>query len=320
MITFENLSKRIYQFFDEIYKTNKIDYGFSSVGYEAFREERINQDIRPSYDFSSTNFVSGDLDLAAFKLLLVGSRTIDVYVRTVLGKTIAQIPAMTINELLTALNTILPISNFYANIDIEDFTLDTKINDLLLQAQTGDITDITAIRRLNKMLLCSIYSTQILTSATYLTPIDVATILFYRIEDEMLGNGIQSNSISYDATGEEIITAIKNVDVVVNVLSKTYLAKDAVNFFNFVIQSERKEIACYGDSYDFNLILYASTSDNPINLTALEKGAWAERLQFTLRFKYTDSLTLDSVQNLQDVSQLQDVKNVYQYENEIKEI
>lgn len=319
MITFENLSKRIYQFFDEIYKSNKTDYGFSSVGYEAFREERIDQDIRPSYDFSSTNFVASDLDLAKFKLVLVGNRTIDIYVRTILGKTIAQIPTMTISELVIGLNTILPITNFYANIDIEDFTLATQINNLLLEAQTGELTDITAIRRLNKMLLCSIYSTQITTSATYLTPINISTLLFYRIEDEMLGNGIASNSISYnETTNDEIITAIKNVEVVVNVLSKQYQAKDAVNFFNFVVQSERKQEACYGADFDFDLILYSKS--DPIVLTALEKGAWVERIEQRLKFKYVDSLELDKVDELKNVSSFDTVKDVYQYIEEIKEI
>ena len=318
MITFLSLSERIYQFFDSIYKTNKSSFGFSSVGYESFREERINQDIRPSYDFSSTNFISSDLDLAKWKTALVGSRTIDVYIRGVLGKTILQIPVMTINELLTALNAILPVSNFYANISIGDFVLNTKINDLLLQAQTGLITDITAIRRLNKMLLCSIYSTQIITSSTYLTPINVSTLLFYRIEDYMLGNGIQSNSVSYDlTTGEEIIDAIKNVDVVVNVLSKKYLAKDAVNFFNFAVQSERKQDACYSPDFDFDLILFDKS--NPQVLTELEKGAWLERVEQRLSFKYTDSLKLDKVDNLQTISNFDDVKEVIEYGSTLKE-
>jgi len=92
MITFLSLSERICQFFDSIYKTNKSSFGFSSVGDESFREERINQDIRPSYDFSSTDFISSDLDLSKWKTILVGSRTIDIYIRGVLGKTILQIP------------------------------------------------------------------------------------------------------------------------------------------------------------------------------------------------------------------------------------
>jgi hypothetical protein len=316
MITFLSLSERICQFFDSIYKTNKSSFGFSSVGDESFREERINQDIRPSYDFSSTDFISSDLDLSKWKTILVGSRTIDIYIRGVLGKTILQIPAMTINELLTALNAILPVSNFYANISVGDFVLSTKINDLLLQARTGLITNITAIRRLNKMLLCSIYSTQIITSATYLIPINVSTLLFYRIEDYMLGNGIQSNSISYDlTTGEEIIDAIKNVDVVVNVISKKSLAKDAVNFFNFAVQSERKQDACY--SSDFDLILFDKS--NPQVLTELEKGAWLERVEQRLSFKYTDSLKLEKVDNLQTISNFDDVKEVIDYGSTLKE-
>lgn len=318
MITFENLSKRIYQFFDSIYSINKTDFGFSSVGYESFREERIDQDVRPSYDFNSTNFISTDLDLAKWKLALVGNRTIDVYIRTVLGKTIAQIPAMTINELLTALNSILIVSNFYNNINVSSFVLSDGINYLLKQSQTTLVTDITAIRRLNKMLLCSIYSVEIVTSATYLKPINISSLLFFRIEDEMLGNGIQSDSISYDlATGEEIISAIKRVEVVVNILSKQYLAKDAVNFFNFAIQSQRKDEACYDKTLEFDLIL--TSKSDPIVLTELEKGAWAERVEQRLIFKYTDSLTLDVIDELEEVTNFQEVQYTYQTNSEIKE-
>jgi hypothetical protein len=216
------------------------------------------------------------------------------------------------------LNSCLIITNLYNNIGISSFVLDDKINDLLLQAQTGETLELTALRRLNKMLLCSIYTTQILTSATYLTPIDVSTILYFIIEDEMLGNGIQSNTITYDIlTGEEIIEAIKRVSVVVNILSKKYFAKDATNFLNFAIQGERKISACYDNTLEFDLILFAK--NQPIVLTEIEKGAWAERVEQRLNFKYTDILQLDVVASLQDVPTINDVKNVYQYEIEIKE-
>lgn len=317
MISFEDLSTRIFQFFDQIYLNNKTDYGFSCVSGESFHEEKINQDIRLSYDYSHSNFITTDLSLTAFKTILVGSRTIDVYMRTVLGKTIAQIPAMTINELLAGLNAILIIDDFYANIDIEDFTLSSGINELLQQAQKGQVLEVNALARLNKMLLCSIYNTQITTSTTLLTPIPVTSILFYRIEDEMLGNGIQSNSISYSSGGNEIIEAFKSVEVVVNILSKKYLAKDATNFLNFAIQSERKQEACYGSDFDFDLILYSKSE--PVVLTVLEKGAWLERVEQRLLFKYVDTLQLEIVDELQQITTIDEVKDVYQYTIENKQ-
>jgi hypothetical protein len=318
MITFENLSKRICQFFDEIYASNKSQFGFSSVGDESFKEERIDQNERPSYDFSSTNFISSDLDLAKWKTALVGSRTIDAYIRTILGKTIAQIPTMTMNELLTALNSILLIDDFYANINVENFVLTKQITELLKEAQTGFLTNITAIRRLNKMLLCSIYSTQILTSATYLTPINISTILYFRIEDTILGEDIQTASKSLDSSNLEVLEANKQVIVVMNVLSKQYKAKDAVNFFNFAIQSDNRiDSACYNSEFEFDLILTSKTK--PIVLTELEKGAWLERIEQTLTFKYTDRLSLDETDLLHPVASIYEVKDIIQYDLETKQ-
>jgi hypothetical protein len=311
MITFENLSKRIFQFFDTIFSIDKTSFGFSSVSGEAYREERIDQDIRPSYDYSSTDFINSDLNLIAFQTILSSQRTIDNYILNILGITISDLQNLTIDQLTIGLNTILPISDFYNNIDIQNFILDPKINFLLQEAQTGNLIDITAIRRLNKMLLCSIYNIQILTSSIYLAPINISTLLFYRIEDEMMGNGIASNFISYDDNGNEIINALKNVSVIVNILSKKFLAKDATNFFNFAIQSERKIIASYSQNFDFDLILY--NKDEPQVLTELEKGAWAERVEQKLYFKYIDNLTLDIVPNLNNVGTVYQIPSVYQY-------
>jgi hypothetical protein len=202
MITTQNLSKRIFQFFDSLFLTNKTSFGFSSVSTQAFIEGDWNQRFRPNEDQALHNSIS--------------------------------------------------------------------------------------------------------------------SLLFYHIDQEMMGTGIQSVTIKYDPlTRNEILESIQDLEVTVDILSKSYHAKDAIKFLDFAMQSERKQDACYGTSYDFDLILYKVS--NEINLTALEKGAWAERMQKKLYFKYIDTFTFDEVKTLQKPTSIETVKDIYQYTLNVKE-
>lgn len=202
MILTADLSKRIFQFFDSIYGSNKTDYGFSSDKNSAFMEAKWNQSIRPDYDATQHK--------------------------------------------------------------------------------------------------------------------NIVTLLYYSFMPTTRGNGIQSNTITYNtSTNAEIINSIKEVEVTIDILSKKYLAKDAMNFFDNAIQSDnRKQSACYGKSYAFDLILYKVTDQ--IDLSELEKGAWTERVQKKLYFVYEDTLTFEETKKLQTPSDVEHVLDIYQIETNLK--
>jgi hypothetical protein len=143
------------------------------------------------------------------------------------------------------------------------------------------------------------------------------TLLYYRIENNIqLGNGVASNNIIYDIDKKQIIVAQKQVEVVISILSKEKLAKNAMEFFNYGLQGERYNKASYGSSFDFDLILVDRSQ--PINLDELEQGAWVQRVDERLVFKYEDSLKMDEVEQLQKIKSFEDVKDIIQSEISIK--
>jgi hypothetical protein len=139
------------------------------------------------------------------------------------------------------------------------------------------------------------------------------TILYYRVEGNAnRGNSIKSDMVIYNrVTKKEEIYPVRKVTVVMNVVSKKKgQANDVMQAFLRYIQSSRKNVACYGLPF----ILALVKSDEDINLTALEEGAWAERREKKLYFTYCDKIEIGDVQFTQEPATVEDVKDIIQYE------
>lgn len=143
------------------------------------------------------------------------------------------------------------------------------------------------------------------------------TALFYRIEDyDKAGNPISSDTQNYnrDTNQEEIIT-MRKVIVIVNFLAKRKGdAQSAHNAFLAYMQSTRRELACYGDPFPLVLV----NADKEQNLSVLEEGAWVERVQKVLHFRYNDKIVIGDIQFTQTVEGPEDVKDVVQYDITLK--
>lgn len=146
----------------------------------------------------------------------------------------------------------------------------------------------------------------------------VRTALFYRLSPpEKIGNRIVSDVQVYnrETLKEEIIT-MRKFALTVNFLSKKKGdAKDAYDAFLSYIQSTRCQIACYG--LPFPLVLV--NSENPQDLTALEEGAWAERIQVVLYFNYNDKFIVGDIQFTQEPETIEDVKDIVQFTVNLKD-
>jgi hypothetical protein len=146
---------------------------------------------------------------------------------------------------------------------------------------------------------------------------DANTILFYRIEEnEKIGNQISSDSQIYNReTGKEIISTYRQITLVINILSKTKgNAKNAMQMLLALFQSTRMAVASYEDPFPLVLVNALKARD----LTSLETGAWTERMEKTLYFRYNDNIIIGDIDFTQEVEQLEDVKDVYQYSINLK--
>lgn len=144
-----------------------------------------------------------------------------------------------------------------------------------------------------------------------------SSALFYRVEFyDKVGNPISSDTQNYnrDTNQEEIIT-MRKIAVVVNFMSKIKgNAQTAHNAFLAYTQSTRREIACYGDPFPLVLVNYEKEQ----NLSALEEGAWAERIETILHFRYNDKVIIGNIQFTQLPAQFEDTKDIVQYDINLK--
>lgn len=144
-----------------------------------------------------------------------------------------------------------------------------------------------------------------------------STALFYRIEDyDKAGNPISSDSQNYDRlTNKEEVITMRKVMVIMNILAKRKGdAQSAHNAFLAYMQSTRRESACYDNPFPFVLV----NVEKEQNLSDLEEGAWVERIQKVLHFRYNDKVVIGDIQFTQPVTELEDVKEVVQYDITLK--
>lgn len=146
---------------------------------------------------------------------------------------------------------------------------------------------------------------------------DVNTILYYRIqENEKVGNQISSDTQIYDRDdSQEKIIAYREITLIINILSKTKgNAKDAMQMLMALFQSTRFKTACFEDPFD--LVLINSLKEQ--ELTSLETGAWTERMEKTLYFRYNNEIIIGDIEFTQEVEALEDVKDVTQFSVTLK--
>jgi hypothetical protein len=146
---------------------------------------------------------------------------------------------------------------------------------------------------------------------------DDQTILFYNIEDsDNMGNRIKSDVVIYNRdTNKEEVIITKKLNVTFNILSKKKgMAKDAMMAFSAYVQSSRLE--SLNNALPFKMYLINSEKEN--NLTALETGAWVERMEKRLLFAFNDKIEIGDIQFTQLPSSVENVKNIVQNEIIIK--
>ena len=147
----------------------------------------------------------------------------------------------------------------------------------------------------------------------------VKTVLYFRyVPLSTIGNPISSMTKTFNRTNsKEIITEYKNIEITINILSKTRgHAKDAINFLLMAIQSDRKTNACYDSSLDFNLILYNSSEVR--DLTEMENSTWTERQEISLFCTYKSDTNIDDALFTDVPDSLEETKDVIQFETELK--
>jgi hypothetical protein len=143
------------------------------------------------------------------------------------------------------------------------------------------------------------------------------TLLFYRMEtDDKIGNQISSDTQVYNRdTGKEEIITMRQISVVMNIMTKEKgMAKDAMQAFLAYMQSTRRNNA----SYDLPFPLVLVNSEIMQNLSALEEGAWVERLEKRLYFRYNDKITIGDIQFTQEPATLEETKEIIQYDITLK--
>jgi len=143
------------------------------------------------------------------------------------------------------------------------------------------------------------------------------TLLFYRMEtDDKIGNQISSDTQVYNRdTGKEEIITMRQISVVMNIMTKEKgMAKDAMQAFLAYMQSTRRNNA----SYDLPFPLVLVNSEIMQNLSTLEEGAWVERLEKRLYFRYNDKITIGDIQFTQEPATLEETKEIIQYDITLK--
>ena len=147
----------------------------------------------------------------------------------------------------------------------------------------------------------------------------VKSVLYFRyVPLKTIGNPISSMSKTFNRTNDkEVITEYKNIEITVNILSKTKgYAKDAMNFLMMAIQSDRKTSACYDSSLAFDLILYNISEVR--DLTEMENSTWTERQEISLFCTYKNDTNIDDALFTKLPESVEDTKNVIQFETELK--
>lgn len=145
----------------------------------------------------------------------------------------------------------------------------------------------------------------------------VQTAIFYRLSPpQKIGNKVVSDVQNYNRTTlkEEIITMRKFI-LTVNFLSKKKgQAKNAWEAFLAYSQSTRMQNACYGLPFPLIMVNY----ENPRDLTALEEGAWAERLEVNLIFNFNDKFVVGDIQFTQEPTTIESVKDIVEFTVNLK--
>jgi hypothetical protein len=144
------------------------------------------------------------------------------------------------------------------------------------------------------------------------------TILFYRIEEtHPIGNTNTSYSRGFNRdTKKENLFTIEQVNVLMNILSKKKgMAKDAMKAFFVYIQSTRIYEATYDLPFNLSLI---NLERMPRDLTALEEGAWVERMELTITFVYNDIVEIGDIKFTLTPSVVEDVKDIIKFETIVK--
>jgi hypothetical protein len=143
------------------------------------------------------------------------------------------------------------------------------------------------------------------------------TILFYQLgSPEKIGNAISSDTQIYNReNNKEEILAFRKISVIISILSKEKgKAKDAMNAFLTYLQSARRELACYSEPFAFVLVNHQPHQD----FTGLEEGAWVERIDKNLEFRYNDLIEIGDIQFTQEPAAIEDVKDIIQYDINLK--
>jgi hypothetical protein len=87
-----------------------------------------------------------------------------------------------------------------------------------------------------------------------------------------------------------------------------------MQFLLALMQSTRLSQACLEEPFNFFLVNASKERD----LTSLETGAWVERMEKTLYFKYNDLIEIGDIDFTQEVENLEEVKGVIQYDLTLK--
>lgn len=145
----------------------------------------------------------------------------------------------------------------------------------------------------------------------------VQTALFYRISpSSKIGNRLVSDIQNYNrATNKEEIITMQKFTLTVNFLTKNKgMAKDAYNALLCYIQSTRCKEACYNSTFPLVLV----NLSEPRNLTALEQGAWVERIEVDLFFNYNDKFVVGDIQFTQEPASVEEVRDIIKFSVNLK--
>lgn len=145
----------------------------------------------------------------------------------------------------------------------------------------------------------------------------IQTAIYFRLSPpQKIGNKVVSDVQIYnrETLKEEIITMRKFI-LTVNFLSKKKgQAKNAWEAFLAYSQSTRCQKACYSLPFPLIMVNY----ENPKDLTALEEGAWAERIEVDLIFNFNDKFIVGDIEFTQEPATVEDVKDIVEFTVNLK--
>jgi len=146
---------------------------------------------------------------------------------------------------------------------------------------------------------------------------EIRTAIYYRLSPpQKIGNKVVSDVQIYnrETLKEEIIT-MRKFTLTVNFLSKKKgQAKNAWEAFLAYSQSTRCQKACYGLPFPLIMVNY----ENPKDLTALEEGAWAERIEVDLIFNFNDKFIVGDIEFTQEPETVEDTKDIVEFTVNLK--